>query len=285
MALRTLPQDASADTITQALRDDGAVIVERLADEGVCDAILAELRPTFDREGRRFENDFNGYKTNRVASTLAYAPRSADLIGHARVLEVADRVLLPHCVNYRIGSNTAIEILPGEGHQVLHRDDSIYPVQIPGIEWQVDVMWALCDFTLENGATRVVPGSHRWIGRRTPVESEVVQAVMPKGSALFYMGSVWHGGGQNRSNAARAGLINTYALGWLRQEVNQYLTIPRDMVRAYPETIRRLIGYQSHGRGLGKYRGDAEGCWVRDWTDNGMPVAGAAEAPRPRDGY
>jgi len=249
--------DASADDVVAAIRRDGAAIVEKFVSDEIAEQVKADLRQPFDTVGRSTESDFNGYKTLRVNSVLDISRASAEIVGHERMLDVLDRILLPHCFAYRIGSCTAIEIHPGETDQRLHRDDSIYPIRMPGIEWQASVMWALDDFTLENGATRVVAGSHHWVSPRVPVEGdEVVQAPMPKGSALFYLGSVWHGGGANQSNLPRAGLINTYSLGWLRQEVNQYLTIPRHIAASYPERIQRLIGYTGHGHGLGWYARD-----------------------------
>ena len=120
-------------------------------------------------------------------------------------------------------------------------------------------MWALSDFTAENGATRVVPGSHRFLRAwHRPDLSRCVQAVMPKGSALFYLGSTWHAGGANRSNSSRAGLINTYSLGWLRPEENHTLEVPPAVARKYDERVRRLLGYTTHGMGqdqLGHYSG------------------------------
>ena len=189
------------------------------------------------------------------------------------MLAVADRILLPNCINYRIGSNSGIEIYPGEARQVLHRDDSIYPLRMPDVEWQFSALWALDDFTIENGATHVVPQSHQMVDPTiVPASEESVQASMPKGSLLLYLGSVWHGGGANRSQRPRMGLINTYALGWLRQEVNQYLDIPPDVAARYPEHIRRLIGYQMHGDSLGYHRSDKVNlAWVTDWQRSGLP--------------
>jgi len=248
---------SSADDIVAAIKRDGAAIVEKFVSDDIAEQVKADLRAPFDTVGRATESDFNGYKTLRVNSVLDISRASAEIVGHERMLDVLDQLLLPHCFAYRIGSCTAIEIHPGETAQRLHRDDSIYPIRMPGIEWQVSVMWALDDFTLENGATRVVPGSHRWIQPRIPHDTdEVIQAPMAKGSALFYLGSVWHGGGANQSNRPRAGLINTYSLGWLRQEVNQYLTIPRHIAASYPERIQRLIGYTGHGQSLGWYARD-----------------------------
>lgn len=267
MALQVFPKDAPIAEIVKALRADGAVVVRALAPVDVVGAVAADLRAHFDAEGTYAQCDFNGYKTLRLSAVLARSRASADLIGHERMLEVLDEILLPNCINYRIGSTTAIEILPGENDQVLHRDDSIYPARLPGMEWQVSVMWALTDFTLENGATRVVPGSHReWVRDGDLGElGSVVQEPMAQGSALFYLGSTLHGGGANRTSKSRIGLINTYALGWLRQEVNQYLTLTRDVAESYPEKIRRLIGYQSHGPYLGKYPEAPDGGWyLRD---------------------
>jgi ectoine hydroxylase-related dioxygenase (phytanoyl-CoA dioxygenase family) len=251
MHLPVFENDADSDTVIGALRRTGAAVVKNVLDADIVDACAAEMRPEFDSRGRLQEDDFNGYRTLRISSVLGYAPTTAQMIGHPLVLAVADEILKPHCMAYRIGSTTGIEILPGEDHQVLHQDDSIYPLRIPGVEFQIDVMWALNDFTEENGGTRVVLGSHAVSTHDDETLGEPVQAVMPKGSVLFYMGSLWHGSGANRSNAPRMGLINTYALGWLRQEVNQYLAVPPEIAIRYDKTIRRLLGYTKHGRMLG----------------------------------
>jgi ectoine hydroxylase-related dioxygenase (phytanoyl-CoA dioxygenase family) len=259
--LETFDKNVDSGEIVAALRRDGGAIVARQAPDELIDAIKSELRPQFETEGHKFENDFNGYKTLRLGAILALSRASAELIAHPRVMEIADALLKPNCVNYRIGSCTAIEILPGEGDQVLHRDDGFYPIKIPQVEFQISAMWALDDFTEENGATRVVPGSHHQPDFAADDNTNIVQAVMPRGSVLYYLGSTHHGGGANRSHASRSGLINTYSLGWLRQEENHYLTIPREIADSYPEHLRRLMGYQAHGDYLGVYPGDPDNRW------------------------
>ena len=274
MSLERFKADAMPETIIAALNRDGAVIVESLADEMTIDRVVDEFRPEFDRVGTAVQNDFNGYTTLRIASVLGFSPTSADLIAHPLVLAIADSLLLPSCINYRIGSTSGIEIHPGEAQQVLHRDDSIYPLRVPGIEWQFSALWALDDFTVENGATHVVPMSHQLVDPDiAPAAEESVQASMPKGSLLLYLGSAWHGGGANRSPRPRMALINTYALGWLRQEVNQYIDVPSDVAARYPEHIRRLMGYQMHGDDLGHHRTDnVNPAWVSDWKRSGLPT-------------
>jgi len=262
MKLPVFEAGVPAGTVIAALRETGAAVVERVLDDDLIGRCAAEMRPEFDAHGRRTENDFNGYTTLRIGSVLRYAPSTRHIIAHPLALEVADAFLLPHCQDYRIGSNTGIEILPGEADQVLHADDAIYPVRIPSMQLQINAMWSLDDFTEENGATRVVLGSHQPLDYDAHHDlPEPVQAVMPRGSVLFYLGNVLHGGGANRSNAPRMGLINTYSLGWLRQEVNQYLAVPPDIAKQYDERIRRLLGYTKHGSSLGHCR-YADDIWV-----------------------
>jgi ectoine hydroxylase-related dioxygenase (phytanoyl-CoA dioxygenase family) len=206
------------------------------------------------------------------------------MVDHDMVVAVANDILLPHCANYHIGSMTAIEILPGEAAQALHRDDTPFPIDFAGMEVQIGVMWALNDFTEENGGTRIVPGSHRFLRSwHLPALKNWEAAAMSKGSALFYLGSTWHGGEANRSSAPRMGLINVYSLGWLRQESNQYLHHPPEIAARFQPRLRALLGYTTHGAGddrLGSYRGDCP-AWVHTppeprWNqDRGM--VGTAE--------
>ncbi|MEM6578346.1 MAG: phytanoyl-CoA dioxygenase family protein [Pseudomonadota bacterium] len=259
--------DPAADTrlVVEALRRDGAVVVTDLVASDVADAVREEMRTELDARGLEQESEFNGALTNRISNVLAVAPSAAALLEHDHVIAIADEILLPHCAAYQIGSMTAIEILPGEKGQALHRDDTPYPIDMAGIEVQIGVMWALNDFTEVNGGTRVVPGSHRVLRSwHLPALEDWETATMPKGSALFYLGSTWHGGGANRGEAARLGLINVYSLGWLRQEVNQYLTHPPEVAARFSPRLRALLGYMQHGSGddpLGALRG---GCaaWV-----------------------
>ncbi|GAB5469663.1 MAG: phytanoyl-CoA dioxygenase family protein [Rhodospirillales bacterium] len=241
--------------ILASLKRDGAVIVERVLTPETCQAIAAELRPQFDRDGKGSMNNFNGFGTLRIASIPARSQASLPLFTHPLVMAAADDCLLSNCLNYQIGSTTAIEIWPGESAQLLHRDASCYHMEIPGMELQISVLWSLTEFTAENGPTRVVPGSHLWeTGRNPTADDPVAEAVMPAGSALFYLGNTFHGGGANRSDGPRMALVNTYALGWLRQEENMYISVPREVADGLPEELRDLLGYRCHGM-VGWYPG------------------------------
>jgi ectoine hydroxylase-related dioxygenase (phytanoyl-CoA dioxygenase family) len=168
-----------------------------------------------------------------------------------------DRLLGPRCDRYQLHVTQAVDIGPGESAQILHRDDGLLPFAHPGPQALCNTIWSLTDFTSKNGATRVIPGSHLWDDRRLPAAGDdVVQAVMPRGSCLIYLGSVWHGGGANRTAGDwRAGMICGYSLGWLRQEENQYLAVPPAVAKTLPEHVQHLIGYKMHGDFLGWVEG------------------------------
>ena len=289
MALTHLDKNSDTRDVVDVLRRDGAVVVSELAEPGILDRIISELRPELDATDPDSATDFDGDRTLRTSSgLLSNAPSAAALVNHDMVIAVANEILLPHCAIYRIGSMTAIDILPGESAQALHRDDSIYPIEIAGLEFQIGVMWALNDFTVENGATRIVPGSHRFLRSwHLPDVSNWESAAMPRGSALFYLGSTWHGGGANASSGPRLGLINTYALGWLRTESNHYLETPPEDAARFEPRLRALLGYAPHGFGddeIGYVSGDCP-AWVETppepaWRDQRAQVGSAKDAEK-----
>ena len=150
MDIEGFERNAPTEDVAVALHRDGAAVVRDQVPGDAVDAVLAELRPCFDKEGRLTESDCNGVRTLRIGGILARSRTSAELIGQSRAMEVADARLLPHCIGYQIGSTTAIEILPGESEQLLHADDVIYPMRVPGLQLQFSAMWPLVDFTLES---------------------------------------------------------------------------------------------------------------------------------------
>ena len=159
------------------------------------------------------------------------------------VLGIAERVLGPYCARFQLNYTGVMYLDPGEAPGRIHRDTGFYPLQNPCPPMVLATMWAMTDFTTENGATRVVPGSHRWPDHRAPRPEEVVTAEMSAGSVLLYTGNTLHGPGGNASKATRGGMALHYTLGWLRQEENQYLVMPKEEAAQLPKRLQELMGY------------------------------------------
>jgi ectoine hydroxylase-related dioxygenase (phytanoyl-CoA dioxygenase family) len=266
MPLQTVPATTPADAVVELLERDGALVIEGLATAEQLDQVHAELSPWLDLpiEQSPLGNDkFKGLRTLRTSSLIAKSPSCRTLALNPLVLEVLDRVLGPQCAAYQLSWTQAIRIAPGEQRQVPHRDTNMYPFARPGPECFVNTIWAMTEFSEQNGGTVVWPGSHRWPDGRLPnAQDEVVSAVMAPGSVLVYYGSVWHGGGANRTEHDRIGVGLAYTLGWLRQEENQYLACPPEIARTLPEELQRLLGYTGHAPFLGWYEG-ADEAWGR----------------------
>jgi ectoine hydroxylase-related dioxygenase (phytanoyl-CoA dioxygenase family) len=233
---------ALLDRVLADLDRDGYAVVERLLPPDEAAAVRAGLRDVLDRTptGR---NDFEGFSTRRVYALFAKTRAFDPLAVHPLLLGVLDRTLGG---SYQLSAPTGIEIGPGEKAQFLHTDDQIYPLPRPHQEVVLNTMWALDDFTEDNGATRVVPGSHRWTDRRPVDPDETVTVTMPAGSVLFILGNLWHGGGANRTDRPRLGVLLEYAAGWLRQQENHVLAVPPETVRTLEPRLQELLGYGIH---------------------------------------
>ena len=252
-SLQSFPPDTPAQTLVAALDDDGACIVENVIDRSLVRRVNDELAPYLDASGTG-RDDFSGRQTTRTGALVARSPACREVVMHPRVLAGARAYLGRQTDRILLHLTQVIRLLPGQGGQTLHRDRVGWGKYLPdSIEPQYNTMWAFSDFTRENGATCVAPGSNRWEKGREAQPHEITQAVMPAGSVLLYSGSVIHGGGQNTSDAARIGINITYTLGWLRTEENQYLSCPPEIARTLEPDLQELLGYTMGSYALGYY--------------------------------
>ncbi len=243
--------DCTADAVAGALAERGCAIVERLVDPTVMARAQAELTPWLDAT-RPGPDDFTGRRTRRTGALVARSATCRELVMHPLVLG-AVRATLPHATSVQLHLTQVIAIGAGEPAQAIHRDQwafDFFPFPT-GYEVQCNTIWAMTDFTERNGATRVLPGSHRFADKLSFQDKDTEPAEMPAGSVLFYTGSLYHGGGANRSDTTRIGVNLTYAVSWLRQEENQYLSVPAEIARALPEPLLRLMGYARGAYALG----------------------------------
>jgi ectoine hydroxylase-related dioxygenase (phytanoyl-CoA dioxygenase family) len=250
-SLKHLSGTSTAEAIADAIKTDGAVIVDDLIPASVIDRIATELAPWIDASPTG-PDEFLGRRTKRTCALIARSVESRKLVMHPAILG-AMALILSEATNFQLSVTQAIAISPGEPAQPVHRDQwqyDFYPFP-KGFETVCSCMWAITDFTEENGATRVVPGSHTLDDGLPFTLEQTVPAEMGRGSALIWTGSVYHGGGANRSNATRIGVDISYALGWLRQEENQYLSVCREVASTLPVDLLRLMGYAKGAYSLG----------------------------------
>ena len=251
MAIEHLAPSAGPERVTQILERDGCCVVDRLVERERLEDVARELEPYLSSVSTGAD-EFSGRHTRRVGGLIARSQTVRRLVEHPLILG-AVKHLLRDATSFHVHLTQVITIGPGESSQPLHRDQwafDFFPFPT-GYEVQCNTLWAMTDFTEENGATRVIPGSHRYEDRLRLGQDETEPAEMAAGSVLFYSGSIYHGGGANRSDSARSGLNLTYARSWLRQEENQYLSVPREIARDLPESLQRLIGYARGAYALG----------------------------------
>jgi ectoine hydroxylase-related dioxygenase (phytanoyl-CoA dioxygenase family) len=257
MDLQRIPADQPVRLMVDALERDGAVIVAGLLDPDLLARFNAEIDPFIATaplaKDREFINDaiqwFFGAQTRDVTGVAGRSRVFAtEILTHPVYRGLCDAILLPSCAAYQLNIAHVLDRGPGSEQQLIHRDELVWVhLPSPHAEIQLASVIALVDFTADNGATRVVPGSHRWPLDRVATPDELVPAEMTAGSAVVYLGSTLHGGGANTTtDERRRGMHVSYCVGWLRTEENQYLSTPIEVVRTLPRASQALLGYAAH---------------------------------------
>jgi hypothetical protein len=252
------------DSIYEAVERDGAAIIEGLLPLEVVARVNAEVEAavTAADPGEALFNPimqaFHGPFTKQVAGMPGISPTFAvDIMCHPLLLALCDRILAPSCARYQLNLGHLLQRGPGSEEQWLHRDEAVWSdVPRPAPELQLATVIAFVDFTRDNGATRVVPGSHRWpdrelspaeqVTRAAPAPDQIAYAEMPAGSAVVYTGGTIHAGGANTTETQRRGAHLSYCLGWLRTEENNYLSTPPAVAARLPRVAQELLGYAVH---------------------------------------
>ena len=250
--LQRLPAEAESSTIVAAVQQDGAVILDDVLSEGFITALREETDPYMEHTSNG-EDHFAGHHTTRTGGLLVRSEKCRELIEHETILNPCNEFLAPYCERVQLHLTQIIRIRPGETAQTIHRDRWAWGKHLSHLEPQFNTIWAITDFTSENGATQVVPGSTQWPDDQEIQPEQIAQAEMKAGSVLVYSGSVFHGGGANTSDQDRIGINITYALGWLRQEENQYLSCPPELAKDLSPTLQGLAGYAMGQYALGYF--------------------------------
>ncbi len=256
MTAPTIPRlgaDADPASLVAAVDDAGAVIIEDFLTTARLDALTTEVQPHIDRADPDTEhvNDVLQTFYRRVRNVTGLAGKSTTFVDsvllNPLLLAAADAILGPNCADYTLNVAQLMVREPGSERQWLHRDQNVWSfLPADHIEVELASIVALADFTAENGATAIVPGSHRWSADREPDEREVTYAEMSAGSAVVYLGSTIHAGGANRTACGAPRIHLSYVVGWLRPEENNTLAVPPVVARTLPRRAQELVGYAMH---------------------------------------
>ena len=258
----------------ETIEDQGYCIVEDAVDEDLMRKIRnAVTRLEDENDVQPRGNRAEGFATKRMYNLLAKDKAFWELPVHPNILPFAEHLLDEECL---LSGTTCMHIGPGEVHQGLHSDDGLVSVRRPRIPFMVTTIWAFTDFTEENGATRIVPGSHKFDHEpRKGEKVDHVPAEMKAGSVLIVNGGTWHcGGANNTQDEWRLGVSVQYCQGYLRQQQNQYYSLRPEVVKAMPERLAALCGFTLYKGIMGHVDGESPGRFLG--ADSSDEIAYAA---------
>lgn len=246
-----MAQPIDIDHHAERIERDGYTILERVIDADLLAEVGRDLRRIEEERAiRPAQNLFEGSRTVRIYNLLAFGSPYSRIADHDLIYPLVERVIGR---GFLVSSMSSIAIEADETPQPWHADDQHIPLPRPHIPIVCNTMWAITDFTKENGATRFVPGSHKSTEFPPPFGDidGAIAAEMPQGSVLVYNGSLWHGGGANKTRDRRVGVAMNYCAGWIRQQENQLLGIPLDVARGFSPRLRKLCGWGLYKKLMG----------------------------------
>jgi len=226
------------------IAEQGYSIMEGVIDDEFRIQVLNELeRLESVRPGGDIPpGPFTGFVTRRWFDLLNDADIWQQVAIHPGVMSV-----LPHVLgdDFLLSTMGSAVIGPGEESQMLHVDDGVYQFPRPHPNLVCNTMWALSDFTHENGATLVVPESNNW--DHDPVMGEDYKTIsleMPTGSIAFVVGTCYHGAGANTTDEIRWALTINYCNGSMRQQENLMLGVRPERMMTFPEELQNILGFK-----------------------------------------
>jgi len=247
--------ESQAAPFAEQLLKQGYLVIPDAIDTETHRRFYADIDAVFARTPF-CQGAFYGETTKRFGRLLIRSDMSARFATHPLILAIAEKILLHKlCNTILLNLTQAIEIHPGAPLQYPHRDQDMFGGEKGEADYMLNVMWPLDDFTAENGATRVWPRSNHFNPNRRRPEKYATPVVAKAGSAILFLGSTLHSGGENRSHKARRGVIFSYCQGWLRPWENPWLAYPPEIARHFDEQVQALVGYRQHLPSLGNFEG------------------------------
>lgn len=269
--LRPSETEQIADELANSLLREGYLIIPNAIDPQTHSAFAEDLAAVFDK-AQPCRGPFYGETTKRFGRLLLRSRHAERFACDPLILALARKVLLHEaCNRILLNLTQAIEIHPGAPLQYPHRDQDMFGGEKGKANYMLNVMWPLDDFTTENGATRMWPRSNHTDPDGMLPESEAIAAVAKRGSAVIFLGSTLHSGGENLSAKPRRGVIFSYCQGWLRPWENPWLAYPPHIARNFDDQLQELVGYRQHLPSLGNFEGQCPSVLFQDEVPDLLP--------------
>jgi len=249
-----IPRVATGPAVADAITEHGAAIVESVLSGEEIDELAATVG-AIEVGHPLGRNPFEGERSHRLYSLIARGRPFERLAEHKVAVGVLDRLLQP---NWLLSNCQSIRLYPGETRQPWHTDDAFYPIPRPRpFPLGISTIWAIDRFSAANGATELLPGSHRWVGRKPGArrDDRPATAEMAPGSVLVFDAALWHRGGANATDGTRLGVTIQYCQPWLRPQESQLLIAPPETARRFSPRVRAMVGYSIHPPFIGQVEG------------------------------
>lgn len=193
----------------------------------------------------------NGNRLQRVFNILNKHKRFRDLLSCHTVAQILENIFARDTLHqkYYLSSFQANILNPGSEAQQLHVDYSL-PDPLPPWLIRVNINFLLDDFSEDNGATMVAPGSHKLLRKPTPNEHvDLVKVIAPRGSLVLWSGHTWHRSGANVSDNSRTALLACFAASYVREiavEENYLEVMSKEALESSPQVLQNMLGV-NHG--------------------------------------
>lgn len=272
--LRRVPKDTPVAEILEIVDADGGLIIEKFLTPDQVRRFNEETQPALDaldagsKHDDEFVADFHGNQTKRLTNLVTISRTfREEILEQDLIYDLGEAMFREESGDFWLTTGQIIDIGPGNKAQVLHRDleNNHFAVTMgkSGPMVMVNFLIALTDFTEENGATRVIPGSNTWDDyedRGTP--EMTIPAEMKAGDVIFFNGKVSHGGGANvTKDERRRGLTIPLQPGFLTPEEAYPLLVDLDLARTLSPRVQKLLGFRS------QYPKGSPGLWQNNYEE------------------
>ncbi|KIW29162.1 uncharacterized protein PV07_04998 [Cladophialophora immunda] len=281
---RPLPSDPAVRADVEHVLEHGYVIIPncfsaaeaREARDEISRLLAKDSSPEGQQQPLVGRNSFEGLNTNRIYSLLNKSRVFDKFVILPRVLALNDFFLDQ---GYLLSAFHTISINPGEQAQALHHDDGYIQFPRPRLPFGAAIMVAFDEYTAQNGATRIIPGSHKWDSSRRGTPEETIPALCPEGGVVYFISTLWHGGGANVSDKPRQSATVQYCQPYIRPIENQILAVDPRKLDSIPPRIVEMMGYKhmqpfmGYADGLGPRRAARRMVkWLKEEVDEDPPT-------------